>query len=270
MLMLESARYLGTNQSSVYSGGVYISLTKYQEEILPIDILHAHENPHLTLLLQGGTQEKWKNGLYERAAGDIVFYPAGEPHHNRNTISGSKNINIEFERSFLKNYDLNEQAIELSLHRRPKAKFLLLNAYRELTFSDCFNSESIHMLLLHLIQAPNRLSKKGSKNQPVPEWIIRIRECLQDRWNETVTLNELSRVAGVHPITISKFFPQYFSCTLGEYLRRIKTEKALILVKTSKLSLLEIAHQCGFSDQSHFIRVFKRMTGFLPKDFRKL
>ena len=268
--MLETARYLGTNQSSVHAGGVYISLTKYQEEVLPNTTLHAHENPHMTLLLQGGTQEKWKNEVYERSAGDIVFYPAGEPHHNRNTRIGSKNMNIEFEPVFLKNYDLKEEAVELTLHNTPKAKFLLLNAYWELTFADKFSGESIHMLLLYLMHGHKQFYNNGSKNQALPEWVIRVRECLQDRWNETVTLKELSLAAGVHPITISKFFPQYFSCTLGEYLRWIKTEKALTLVKTSKLSLLEIAHECGFSDQSHFIRVFKMITGFLPNDFRKL
>ena len=131
-------------------------------------------------------------------------------------------------------------------------------------------AESIHLLLLDVLASPERLYKKESGHKPVPGWIGKVREYLADRWNETVSLQELSRASGVHPITISKHFPRYFSCTLGEYLRRLKIEKALALVKSSNRSLMEIAFECGFADQSHFIRVFKGLTGFIPNDFRKL
>ena len=103
-----------------------------------------------------------------------------------------------------------------------------------------------------------------------PDWVIKVREFLHDNWDKPISLWELSLVAGVHPITISKHFPFYFSCTLGEYLRSLKIEKALGLIKSTRRSLLDIAMECGFADQSHFTRVFKLMTGFLPNDFRKL
>jgi AraC family transcriptional regulator len=137
-------------------------------------------------------------------------------------------------------------------------------------FGDPCSGESIRMLLLYLLEGPNRVSKKGSANKAHPGWVGKIREYIQDRWNEPVTLQDLSLAAGVHPITISKHFPRYFTCTLGEHLRRIKIEKALALVKSTSRSLTEIAFECGFADQSHFIRVFKVLTGFIPNDFRKL
>jgi AraC family transcriptional regulator len=82
-------------------------------------------------------------------------------------------------------------------------------------------------------------------------------------------LQEIALIIGVHPVTISKFFRKYFSCTLGEYQRKIKIEKSIQLIKESKLSLTEIAFLCGFTDQSHFTRNFKNMTGFLPKKFQQ-
>jgi AraC family transcriptional regulator len=220
--------------------------------------------------LQGGTEEKWSNGVYHRLAGNIVYYPANEPHHNLKTLAGSKNINFEFEPSFFRQNELSESAIETAAGKTPVAKFLLLKVYKEMLSGDPCSGESIRLQLLHLLQGPEHVYKKRSRNKPHPEWITKVRDYLQARWNEPVTLQELSLAAAVHPTTISKHFPRYFSCTLGEYLRRLKIERALKLVKSSKLSLMEIAFECGFADQSHFIRVFKGLTGFIPNDFRKL
>lgn len=270
MLILSAAQYLGTNQTYLNTNGVYVNLTHYTQENLQNNSLHAHVNPHLTLLLQGGTIEKRGKCTYERKAGDIAFFSAAEPHCNTNTLSGSKNINFEFEPTFFEKYEINECAIESAASKMPKAKFLLLKAYKELMLGDTFSGESIDMLLLYLIHSSKQFDKKDPKNINSPGWTQKVRECLHDKWNETITLTELSLIAGVHPVTVSKNFPVYFSCTLGEYIRNLKIEKSLALIKSSQLSLLEISYECGFADQSHFTRTFKLTTGFLPNDYRKL
>lgn len=57
---------------------------------------------------------------------------------------------------------------------------------------------------------------------------------------------------------------------LGEYIRRIKTEQALTLIRANQHSLTEIAYLCGFTDQAHFTRTFRHITGLLPKEYRGL
>lgn len=99
--------------------------------------------------------------------------------------------------------------------------------------------------------------------------MILLKQLLHDKWNEVLSLQEIAGLVGAHPVTISKNFRKYFHCTLGTYQRRLKIEKSIDLIKNSTLSLSEIAFYCGFTDQSHFIRNFKELTGFLPKDYRK-
>jgi AraC family transcriptional regulator len=265
MLILETAKYLGANLASYNTNGIWVSLTQYTNDNLPYCDLHAHKNHHLTLLLQGGTVEKRKHEEHERTGGDIVFFHAEEPHQNSKTPVGSKNINFEFEPAFFTRYGIAEPFLQVTTFNRSHAVFSLLKAYNELMISDSFSGDSINMLLINLMFPPVKPGKKVA-----PAWVTRIQELLHDRWNEQLTLQELSRVAGVHPITISKHFPVYFSCTLGEYMRALKTEKALTLIKSTSRSLLDIAYTCGFADQSHFTRTFKQITGFLPNDFRKL
>lgn len=123
----------------------------------------------------------------------------------------------------------------------------------------------VHSLVLALLRSP--LEEKTSGK--IPPWINLLWEVINDRWNETLSLAELSALVHVHPVTISKSFPKYFSCTLGEYARKAKIEKAIALIGQSRNSLADVAYQCGFADQSHFIRAFKAATGFLPGEFKK-
>ena len=53
-------------------------------------------------------------------------------------------------------------------------------------------------------------------------------------------------------------------------MRKLKVEKALTLIKNTSSDLTEVALTCGFADQSHFIRTFKQVIGFLPRQFQKL
>jgi AraC family transcriptional regulator len=103
-----------------------------------------------------------------------------------------------------------------------------------------------------------------------PFWVKSLKELLNDCWNENPNLQDLATVLQINPITISKHFPKYFGCTLGEYMRRIKINRSLPLIQSEKKTLTEIGLECGFADQSHFIRTFKNQTGFLPKQFQKL
>jgi AraC family transcriptional regulator len=146
------------------------------------------------------------------------------------------------------------------------AKFALLKAYQECLTNDGYSQATIHGLLLNLM-ATTADVKSETLN---PKWAGLVTDILNDRWNENISLNELATSVGVHPVTISKFFPKYFQCTLGEYVRKLRIEKATTLILRSQLSLTEIAHQCGFFDQSHFIRVFKDITGFLPNGYKRI
>ncbi|HYE74993.1 MAG TPA: helix-turn-helix transcriptional regulator, partial [Blastocatellia bacterium] len=187
-------------------------------------------------------------------------------HRNLNTLHPSKNLNIEIEDTFFSNYSLNPAIFDDLAVESAAVKLSMLRVYRECISDDVYSCTVIHSMLLDLIVSHRREKRSGEH----PKWVSTVKEIIHDRWNENISLKELSHLANVHPVTISKNFSKYFSCTLGEYLRRVKIEKSLYLISQTEQALTEIALQCGFADQSHFIRTFRAMTGFLPKHFRKL
>ncbi|MRG45535.1 helix-turn-helix domain-containing protein [Chitinophaga sp. SYP-B3965] len=256
MLRLERSRYLGTNVHSFSTGGLTISETIYHQKVF--EGWHCHENHHITLILKGGNREQRKQEEITASPGAILRYNEGELHRNMHTQHPSRNINLEIEDAFLSRFQLNFSHLQHS----PDLKLSLLKIYQESKIAGPSSQTSIEAMLLHLF------SNKGSKNRP--PWIDQLRNLLHDRWNESLSLQELSTLIDIHPVTISKYFPRYFSCTLGEYMRKLRVEKAVDLMKEEQMSLTELAYHCGFFDQSHFIRAFKTCTGFRPKEYQQL
>lgn len=257
MIRLERAAYLGNNRRSFSLDGISVTETEYTEKVS--EGWHYHVNNHISYILRGGNREQRKNHELQALPGNLLIYPSGLLHRNLNTAHPSKNINLEIEEKFLLKHDL-----KFSMLLSVRFKFSVLKIYKECLLSDKDSETSITALVLNAF-APIQ------KNERIPrEWAVRIAEVLHDRWNENVSLTELSNELKLHPVTISKSFPKHFHCTLGEYARKLKVEKALSLINHSKQSLTEVAMECGFFDQSHFIKSFKDVTGFTPKEYRRL
>lgn len=111
-----------------------------------------------------------------------------------------------------------------------------------------------------------------SRSARVPAWAKELKEIIQDQidTNLTLTLKEVSQSLHVHPSYLSREFSKYFDdLSFGDYIRKLRIEKATQMLRDTKKSLAEVAYLTGFSDQSHFNRIFKKHTGKTPAEFRK-
>jgi AraC-like DNA-binding protein len=93
-------------------------------------------------------------------------------------------------------------------------------------------------------------------------------EYVHAHFGENLTLAQVARAAGVHPVYLGQIFRQEFGETLGEYLNRIRVRAAAERLANSDLPLSAIALDFGFYDQSHFTRIFRQVTGATPGVFR--
>lgn len=123
-----------------------------------------------------------------------------------------------------------------------------------------------------LLDVYKKFLKDKKKGKHVPEWARELREIIQDQidTNLTLSLKEISQTLNVHPSYLSREFAKYFdNLSFGDYIRKLRIEKAIEFMKDPKYSLAEIAYLTGFSDQSHFNRIFKNQTGKNPLAYRK-
>lgn len=69
---------------------------------------------------------------------------------------------------------------------------------------------------------------------------------------------------------IRQLFKEYMNISLAEYLLQERVERVKERLVNSKLSVLEIADQCGFTSKGHFFAAFKKLTNLTPKQYREL
>jgi len=122
-----------------------------------------------------------------------------------------------------------------------------------------------------LLDVYHKYLKAGKKKAPA--WTKELREMIQDQMdtNMSITLRQASDELEINPAYLSREFSKYFdNLSFGDYIRKMRIDKAIVLLETTSYPLTEIAYLTGFSDQSHFTRIFKKQTGESPSTYRKI
>ncbi|MDX1942421.1 MAG: chromate resistance protein, partial [Saprospiraceae bacterium] len=123
-----------------------------------------------------------------------------------------------------------------------------------------------------LLDVYHKFLKQKAGTKKVPAWAKELKALIQDQidTNLSLSLTEISESLNVHPAYLSREFSKYFDdLSFGDYIRKWRIEKAIHLMTTTEYSLSEIAYLTGFSDQSHFTRVFKKFIGKNPSAYKK-
>jgi AraC-like DNA-binding protein len=113
---------------------------------------------------------------------------------------------------------------------------------------------------------------KAKDDKKAPAWAKELKEMIQDQidTNMSLSLQRASEELEINPAYLSREFSKYFeNLTFGDYIRKLRIEKAQNLIENTNHSLTEIAYLTGFSDQAHFCRIFKVHTGLTPSTFKK-
>ena len=120
------------------------------------------------------------------------------------------------------------------------------------------------------IDVYNKFIKQKSEQKKTPDWVKELRQIIQDQIDTNLNLTEISKSLDINPSYLSREFSKHFNkLSFGEYIRKLRIEKAIELMKQNEYTLTEIAYLTGFSDQSHFTRIFRQHTGKSPSVYKK-
>jgi AraC family transcriptional regulator len=139
--------------------------------------------------------------------------------------------------------------------------------YDEIQRMDVTAPLAIEGLLLELVAAASRLRDQNGGKSGRPRWLEEARDRIHAELGSRPSLGGLAQSVGVHPVTLARAFRQAFGCTVGEYVRNLRIERAALQLSQTQLSLAEIALAAGFSDQSHFSNMFRHHTGYRLPSF---
>ncbi|MEP6844522.1 MAG: chromate resistance protein ChrB domain-containing protein [Panacibacter sp.] len=142
-----------------------------------------------------------------------------------------------------------------------------LYSWAKYHYKEKHTQNSFEKLLIDVYHTYIKQGKAAKKNPP---WLQELKEIMQDQVDTNLSLKEISKGLDINPAYLSREFSKYFdNLSFGEYIRKQRIEKAIELLHSSTYTLTEIAYLTGFSDQSHFTRIFKKHTGENPSTFKK-
>lgn len=129
----------------------------------------------------------------------------------------------------------------------------------------------IYRILAHLIRKKFIVDTSQSNYQKRAVNLIQpILEYIYGNYTSTISLDNICSKFKVSKSYFCKQFKLITNRTFSEYLVFLRTSKAIDMLKETELSITQIAFECGFNSLSYFNKVFKKSTGFTPKDYRKI
>ena len=221
---------------------------------------HSHAEAHFILVLSNGYMSSATGAPAVSGTPLLVFNPPGTTHRDRFhggrgrfiAISGGDNAR-EGPALVLRDPYTLWTAHRIAGQLQSVAKPLQLEAHA--------------LQLMAAVQAPSSDEARGAVCPP--SWLGRAVEMIYTSDDPSLRVTDVATEAGVHPVHLARVFRDYLKCSPGETLQGRRLERAAALLGSGKASLAQIAQGCGFTDQAHLNRVFRRRLQITPTGWRR-
>ncbi|MDX1624124.1 MAG: helix-turn-helix domain-containing protein, partial [Gemmatimonadota bacterium] len=221
---LPEGTWYGRERARRRVGGLLLSETVYPAgEALP---LHEHERAYFCLVVGGGFTERVGRSTRECGPATMVFHPAGASHADRFGDRACRCFNVELNGSWLER--MSEDAGPIpdasTVFRRRRANWVALHLHEEFVAEDPAADLAIEGLALALVADVLR-APEGPRER-APSWLDRALEVLHAAFPADPGLAEIAEEVGVHPVHLARVFRRHHGCSMGEYARRLRVERA--------------------------------------------
>ena len=96
-----------------------------------------------------------------------------------------------------------------------------------------------------------------------------IKEYIGEHYSENITLNDIADIVFLNPAYLSAMFKKETGQTLTQYLIDVRIDKAKEMLRNPERTIGEIACMVGYQDERHFSKLFSKMTGVKPTEYRR-
>ena len=240
--------------------GVYFANTRVPK--------HSHQYAVFCIALKGACRELFAGRVRHYEALSVQYLPSYQCHTLDFSLTDTRAFSIDVDRQWQERAREYSLKLENSIHcHGGLLSGLMMKLYREFRELDNASPLAIEGLTLELLAEVSR-HRESSRDKQAPQWLERAVEMLRERFAERLSVSEVAITAGVHPVHLAREFRRFKRCTIGEYVRQLRIERACHQLHNPEEPLAAIAAGAGFSDQSHFCRTFKRHVGMTPSEYR--
>ncbi len=234
-------------------------------------VLHWHEHTELLFIKEGVLNLRCGENIISATRGDLIVINGNELHEGIGGRCSFACIYIPpsmFEGQYpLFHHVIRDEASAsllnkiLDEHSSKKASDqIAIKGYTYLLISNLINKHS------ETTFTEIRYRQHADKSVKVNDAIMYI----EDNFSEDISTKYLSKLSHVSEAHFCRIFKEATGKSAKEYITEKRLSTALELIKSTDMTILEIAMQCGFSDANYFSRIFKKHKRISPSAFRAL
>lgn len=110
---------------------------------------------------------------------------------------------------------------------------------------------------------------RNNKQMSIQTIVGKVQKYIEDHLSHGLSLDELGKVAHLHPVYLSKLFKQETGENVSNYISKKRLEKASHLLLDSELRIADISQMVGYKKNQYFIQLFKEEFGVTPYQYRR-
>jgi AraC family transcriptional regulator len=233
----------------------------------PDEVLtHTHGDAHF-VLISGGDYVSIAEGRQAERFPVLVYNPPGTTHRDHFKYGRGSYYAISLERAKVKTAGYEIAMPDGPVYLSEMAQFSIA-----MRVARCCAVQpgglTLDSLCHELLGSVDRLLRPVDRRPP--SWLEKAVELLHERYLEDLSVADVAKGVGVHPVHLARSFRHHFRCSPGEFARFCRLERAARMLTRSDRSLSEIALEAGFGDQSQFSKAFARELGIAPGEYRTM
>jgi AraC family transcriptional regulator len=225
---------------------------------------HRHELARIAMLLDGSVAEETDGRVVDIRKRQLVFWPEGVTHSNV-FARASLSLQVELSHDVYRHvaaYFPPSPSIPIDADRLEGAAQRLM---REIDRFDAASPMALQSATYEILARATRLTSSAPTVSFAVTQAIRFANA---SLADPIAIADLAAAANVSVRSLHERFTEELHTTPMEYVRGLRLSRAEALLRDTELRAAEIADACGFYDQAHFCRLFKRRMGTTPREFR--
>jgi len=230
---------------------------------------HTHDRACVAVMVGGSFDLDIARRCFECGPDTVLTEPVGERHANRICPAGAHVVVVQPDPAAAETFEpLDAFLTEAAVRTHARFGQLARRIRRELREPDTVSPLALESLAMELLVLAHR--QAGIRHGATARWLTVLQEYLHTHYRESLDLERLARVVGVHRAHLARSFRSRFRVSVGDYVRGLRLDWAAERLATSDQPIVDVALEAGFADQSHLTRWFRRRTGLTPARYRAI